>query len=170
MHQISPKVPPSTCFLPKQLESIDIGASQQCFIFGWNVFFLNNYFERLNHVIFSRLISRMYFWLYLPFFWPFFLNIFLVFLLPETNKCVRLCVCLFTFEVPFNGLFAPISRSRMSNIFWDSESLGKSNGKKWSNIWIFLFGNGLKLPRKKSFFFFADFAGCNRLIPLICGL
>ena len=58
----------------------------------------------------------------------------------------------FTFEVPFNGLFAPTSRSRMSNIFRDSESLGKSNGKKWSNIWIFLFWSGLKLPRK--FFFF----------------
>ena len=40
----------------------------------------------------------------------------------------------FTFEVPFNGLFAPTSQSRMSNIVRDSESLGKSNGKKWSNI------------------------------------
>ena len=40
----------------------------------------------------------------------------------------------------------------MSNIFRDSESLGKSNGKKWSNIWTFLFGSGLKLPR--NFFFF----------------
>ena len=48
--------------------------------------------------------------------------------------CVCLSVCLFTFEVPFNGLFAPTSQSRMSIIFTDSESLGKSNGKKWSNI------------------------------------
>ena len=40
----------------------------------------------------------------------------------------------FTFEVPFNGLFAPTSQSRMSNIFRDSESLGKSSGKKWSQI------------------------------------
>jgi hypothetical protein len=46
----------------------------------------------------------------------------------------------------------------MSNIFRDSESSGKSNGKKWSNIWTFLFGSGLKSPRKKKFFFFADFA------------
>ena len=45
----------------------------------------------------------------------------------------------------------------MSNIFRDSESLGKSGGKKWSNIWTFLFGSGLKSPRKKSVFF-ADFA------------
>ena len=65
---------------------------------------------------------------------------------------VRPSVCLFTFEVPFNGLFAPTSRSRMSNIFWDSESLGKSSGKKWSQIWTFLFENCLKSPRKKSFF------------------
>ena len=40
----------------------------------------------------------------------------------------------------------------MSNIFRDSESWGKSNGKKRSNIWTFLFGSGLKPPRKKSFF------------------
>ena len=59
----------------------------------------------------------------------------------------------FTFEVPFNGLFAPTYRSRMSNIFRDSESLGKSNGKKWSQIWIFLFENCQKSPRKKKFFF-----------------
>ena len=50
--------------------------------------------------------------------------------------CVSVCVCvfLFTFEVPFNGLFAPTSRSWMSNIFRDSESLGKINGKKGSQI------------------------------------
>ena len=56
------------------------------------------------------------------------------------SKCPYVClfvcvsVCVFTFEVPFNGLFAPTSRSQMSNIFGDSESLGKSNGKKWSHI------------------------------------
>ena len=48
------------------------------------------------------------------------------------------CVCLFTFEVPFKCLFAPTSQSRMSKIFRDSESLGKSNGKKWSQIWTFV--------------------------------
>ena len=58
----------------------------------------------------------------------------------------------FTFEIPFNVLFAPTSQSQMSNIFRDSESLGKSNGKKWSNIWKFLFESGLKSPRKKKFF------------------
>ena len=59
---------------------------------------------------------------------------------------------LLRFSVFFNGLFAPTSRSRMSNIFRDSKSLGKSNGKKWSQIWTFWFENGLKSPRKKSFF------------------
>ena len=75
------------------------------------------------------------------------------------SVCTSVCtsVCLFTFEVPFNGLFAPTSRSRMSNIFTDSESLGKSNGKKWSQIWTFLFENCLKSPRKKKFFFFTFF-------------
>ena len=57
---------------------------------------------------------------------------------------VRLSVCVFTFEVPFKRLFAPTSQSRMSNYFRDSESLGKSNGKKWSQIGTFLFGSGLK--------------------------
>ena len=57
------------------------------------------------------------------------------------------------FSVFFNGLFDPTSRSRMSNIFRYSESLGKSNGKKWSNIWTFLLGSGLRLPHKKKFFF-----------------
>ena len=52
------------------------------------------------------------------------------------SVCLSVCPCVrvFTFEVPFNGLFAPTFRSRMSNIFRDSESLGKSNGEKWSQI------------------------------------
>ena len=75
----------------------------------------------------------------------------------SVRPSVRLSVSLFTFEVPFKRLFAPTSRSRMSNIFRDLESLGKSNGKKWSEIGTFLFESGLKSPRKKNFFF-ADFA------------
>ena len=77
--------------------------------------------------------------------------------------CVCVSVCVFTFEVPFNGLFALTSRSRMSNIFRDSESLGKCNGKKWSHIQTFLFGSGLKSPREKKFFLCADFALQNML-------
>ena len=61
--------------------------------------------------------------------------------------------CLLRLLVFVNGLFAPTSWSWMSNIFRDLESLGKTNAKKWSNIWTFLFGSGLKLPRKKKFFF-----------------
>ena len=45
-----------------------------------------------------------------------------------------LFVCLFTFEVPFKQCFAPTSKNWMSKIFRVSESLGKSNGKKWSHI------------------------------------
>ena len=70
-------------------------------------------------------------------------------------KCPSVCpsVRLFTFEVPVKRLFVPTSRSWMFKIFRDSESLGKSNGKKWSQIRTFLFGSGLKSPRKKSLFF-----------------
>ena len=74
-----------------------------------------------------------------------------------TQKKVFFSLTFFTFEVPFNGLFAPTSRSRMSKCFKDSELLGKSNGKKWSQIWTFLFANCLKLPRKKKFFVFTFF-------------
>ena len=66
----------------------------------------------------------------------------------------------------FNSLFAPTSRSRMSNILRDSESLVKSNGKKWFNIWKFLFESGLKSPRK-FFFFFADFALVHPSMALV---
>ena len=38
------------------------------------------------------------------------------------------------FLTPFNGLFAPTSQSQMSKLFIFSESLGKSDGKKWSQI------------------------------------
>ena len=46
----------------------------------------------------------------------------------------------------------------MSNIFKDLEALGKSNEKKWTQIWTFLLGSGLKSLRKKKVFFVADFA------------
>ena len=76
---------------------------------------------------------------------------------PSVCLSVCLSVCVFTFEVPFKRLFAPTYQSRMSNIVRDLESLGKSDGKKWSHIWTFFFENCQKLPRKKKFFF-ADFA------------
>ena len=38
-------------------------------------------------------------------------------------------------------------------MFRDSESLGKRNGKKWSQIWTFLFWIGLKSPHKKNLVF-----------------
>ena len=72
------------------------------------------------------------------------------------HMCVRLSVCvsvfLFTFEVPFNGIFDPTSRSRMTKLFRDSESSGKSNGKKWSQIWKLLLIKAVKSPLWKKFF------------------
>ena len=49
----------STCFVQKQLESLVLGASQQCIPFGCNVC-LKNYSELLNHSYFSKLIWSMY--------------------------------------------------------------------------------------------------------------
>ena len=72
---------------------------------------------------------------------------------------VSLSVCLFTFEVPFTAIFAPITQSQMSKNLRDLASLLKSNGKKWSQIWNFLLIKGVKLPRQ--FFFLWIFFICS---------
>ena len=51
---------------------------------------------------------------------------------------VCLSVCLSHFLTPLNNLFAPTSQSLMSKLFKYKESLGKSNRKKFSQIWNFL--------------------------------
>ena len=68
-----------------------------------------------------------------------------------SSVCLSVCqsVCLFTFEVTFKRIVAPTSQSRMSKVFRDSESFGKSNGKNWSRIWKLLVIKGVKLPRAK---------------------
>ena len=57
------------------------------------------------------------------------------------SKClsVSLSVCLFVCLSVCLFTFAPTSQSQMSKTFRDSESLGISNRKKWSQIWTFLF-------------------------------
>ena len=64
---------------------------------------------------------------------------------------VRVCVCsLLRYRL---NVFCPHIPMSDVQIFRDSESLGKSNGKKCSQILTFLFASGLKSPRKKSLFF-----------------
>ena len=70
----------------------------------------------------------------------------------------RVSVCVFTFEVPVKRLFAPTSWRPMSNIFRDSEFLGKNSGNKWSQIWSFLFVSGLKYQTNKNKKIWADFS------------
>ena len=53
----------------------------------------------------------------------------------SSSRNVRVSVCVF--DVPFHvvyfeAYFSSTSRSQMSKNFTDSESLGKSAGKKWS--------------------------------------
>ena len=76
--------------------------------------------------------------------------------------------CLFVpfHVVYFEAYFAPTSRSRMSKDFRALESLGKSDGKKWSQNGSFLLECGLKSPRKKSEFF-ADFALQNMMETML---
>ena len=77
----------------------------------------------------------------------------------DVRVYVCMCVCLSLLPIyALRYMFAPTSRSRMSKIFSDSESLGKSSGKKWSQNRTFLLGSGLKSSRNKKFFF-ADYVG-----------
>ena len=63
---------------------------------------------------------------------------------------------------PFNGPFAHTSRSSMSKMFRYLESLGKSNGKNWSQIWKLVLIKGVKSPRKKKLVF-------GRILPYWAG-
>ena len=71
--------------------------------------------------------------------------------------CVPVCVCSL-YEVPFK-IFAPTSQSRISNIFGDSESLGKCCGKKWSSDLNIFAQKWSKIAARffSSFFYFFSF-------------
>ena len=53
---------------------------------------------------------------------------------------------------PVKGLFSPLPEVQCPISFRYLESLGKSNGKKWSQIVKLLLIKGLQLPRKKNVF------------------
>ena len=72
--------------------------------------------------------------------------------LPRQKKFFFLQIFLHLFT-PFKRLYAPTFWSPMSKLFRFSESLGKTNWKKWSLIWILLLTKGVKLPRQKRFIF-----------------
>ena len=85
---------------------------------------------------------------------------------PHKKKCfwvnfalLSRIVLLLVFLTPFNGLFAPISRGPMWKLVRVSKSIGKSNGKKWSQICKLLLIKGVKSPRQKKNFngFFTPF-------------
>ena len=62
------------------------------------------------------------------------------------------CFLVYVFLTLFNGLFAPTSWNPLFKLFRFLEFLGKSNGKKWSQIWKLLLIKGAKSPRQKKFF------------------
>ena len=81
-------------------------------------------------IVVTQLFStRISFWVFLKgTFWQRILP----FLICFCFMCLSVRHTLFTV---FTGLFAPTSRSPMSKLFRYLESLEKSNGKKWSQIW-----------------------------------
>ena len=56
------------------------------------------------------------------------------------------------FSLPLTVFFFPTSLSPMSELFRFLESLEKSNGKKWSQIWKLLLIKGVKWSRQKKCF------------------
>ena len=70
------------------------------------------------------------------------------------SKCPSVCLSVCSLlRYRLKVFLPPIPEVRCPIIFRDSKSLGKSNGKKWSQIGTFLFESCLKSPRKKKFFF-----------------
>ena len=62
------------------------------------------------------------------------------------------------FITPFNGLLTPLPIVQCANFldFWNT--FGKSNGKRWYQIWKPLLIKGVKLPRQKKSFFYGFFS------------
>ena len=69
------------------------------------------------------------------------------------SRNVRLFVCVFTFEVPFQRFLPPLPKAGCPIFLEIRNPWGKSNGKKWSQIGTFLFGSGLKSRSKKKLVF-----------------
>ena len=72
-------------------------------------------------------------------------------------RLLYLVSCLSPFHVlDFEAYFAPTSRSGRSQVFRDSESLGKSAGKMWSKNWTFLWSK-IAAQKKRYFFMISPF-------------
>ena len=69
----------------------------------------------------------------------------------NVHLSVRLCVCVFTFEVPFRRLFAPLPKVGCPIFLEIQNSWGKV--MKRSGLRLDFFGIGLKSPNKKKYFF-----------------
>ena len=70
-----------------------------------------------------------------------------------------------------NIFWPPLPKVQCQHFFLFSESLGKTNGKKWSQISILLLIKGVKLPRKKKVRFSTNFvllAGVFGFSSTIC--
>ena len=65
--------------------------------------------------------------------------------------CQSVCLCVCSLLRCRLNVFLPVLPEVGCPIyFWDLESLGKSNEKKWSQIWTLLFGRGLKSPNNNN--------------------
>ena len=109
--------------------------------FWWDIL-MRNFDETFLWDCLMRHFEKTFWWDILSFLkghFLFFWQRILLFLICFCFVCFSVCHTLFTL---LKGLFAPTSQSLMSKLFRYSESLGKSNGKKWSQSWTFLLKNG----------------------------
>ena len=67
------------------------------------------------------------------------------------SKCPYVCLCVcHTFSLRLTVFLPPLPTSNVQT-FQILESLGKSNGKNWSQIWKLWLIKGVKSPRRKKF-------------------
>ena len=72
----------------------------------------------------------------------------------EMSVCLSVCLSVCSLLRYRLTVFLPPLPEIGCQIFSEIQNpWGKTNGKKWSNIWTILFGSGLKLPSKKKSFF-----------------
>ena len=80
------------------------------------------------------------------------LQMYILVILAHMCVCLSVCVSIhFWGRYCLNVFLPPLPVVGCPKFFVDTESLGNSNEKKWSQIWKLLLIKGVRLPRKEKF-------------------